>query len=247
MFQAAYAAYDRVRRPLRNHHYMAFPAAGIAFARIPGMPYEAARPLLAAISGDIVPSECETDHQGWLASTELLTARELTRRYPDIFIFAFVQNPAERIASSYQNLMASKRDLPTFYRDHQFVSGMSLEDFTSRLLAIGDFRADNLFRGQAAMLTYKGRLMPDMSIRLDRLKAEWPTLAEAIKQRAKVDIGQHPPVSYRVPEMTAQINRDSSLISQLKRRYKKDYRAFFEPAGNSPAPVPSSMFASGKS
>jgi len=246
MFQAAYAAYDRVRRPLRNHHYMAFPSAGIAFARIPGMPYEAARPLLAAISGESFADDSDTDHPGWLSSTELLTARELTRRYPDILIFAFVQDPAERIASTYQDLTRPERDLPAFYRDHQFTGGMTLEEFTARLLAIGDFRADNLFRGQAAMLTYKGRLMPTLTIRLDRLTADWPKLRTAFKKQSGVDIGAHPPAPYRAPELAGRIKTKKELLVSLKRRYKRDYNTFFDKDRQPSRAATTSLLASGE-
>lgn len=222
MLQSVYSVYDRVRRPLRNHHYLVLPGGKLAYARIPGRPEQIARPVLAAL-------DAGAEDSGWFDEIELLTARELGRRYADITVFAFVQPPTERIAAAYELVIGSGKPLPTFYARHGFQPGMSLGQFVQRVCQISDLRADNLFRSQAHMLERRpaGK---SLVLRTDQLGKGWPRLSELLAAAGGLSLPDCPePAGDADPKPVTRISEleTGPLASRLARRYAQDMQLYF--------------------
>lgn len=222
MLQSVYSVYDRVRRPLRNHHYLVLPGGKLAYARIPGRPERIARPVLAAL-------DAGAEDSGWFDEIELLTARELGRRYADITVFAFVQPPAERIAAAYDHVIGSGKPLPTFYARHGFLPGMSLAQFVQRVCQISDLRADNLFRSQAHMLERRpaGR---SLILRTDRLDQAWPRLSALLSANGCPSLPPCPNPAGSTetcPVPSAAALETGPLAARLARRYAQDLQLYF--------------------
>ena len=219
MLQSVYSVYDRVRRPLRNHHYLVLPGARLAYARVPGLPQQIARPVLAALGGG-------SEDSGWFDEVELLTGRELHRRYPEIVVFAFVQRPAERVAAAYDLLIASQKPLPTFYVRHGFVPGMGLSQFVHRICRIGDLRADNLFRSQADILA-QTKAKTALILRTDQLARDWPRLESLVAEKAGSAAVLPPLPDLPEPSPAAADLTRGLLADRLARRYAQDLRQYF--------------------
>ncbi|NBN62236.1 hypothetical protein [Pannonibacter tanglangensis] len=228
MLQSVYSVYDRLRRPLRNHHYLVLPGGRLAYARIPGLAQSLARPILAAL-------DAGAQDDGWFENVELLTARELGRRYPEIAIFALAQPPAERIAAAYETVIASGRPLPTFYLRHGFSAGMTPEAFVARISQIGDLRADNLFRSQCHMLETAG-LKPPLVLGTDRLERRWEELAGLV--RAATGRTLPPPPPCPAPSDLALQLGQGATGERIRRRYARDLRLYFAGSGPELARAP---------
>ena len=106
MLNWMYSIFDRRLRPLRNHVFLAFPIHNIAYARIAEPTFRLLRPVLHRLAGiDGKASEStqntqteEAERLLFHGEVELLTARELKRRYPDMKVAAWVQDPSHRLA-----------------------------------------------------------------------------------------------------------------------------------------------------
>ncbi|ADZ70778.1 DNA topoisomerase IV subunit B [Polymorphum gilvum] len=206
---------------------MVFADAGVAYARIPGMPNRIASRGLRALASGCADPDTLADAT-WIDEVELLTARELIRRYPAAFVFAIVQDPAERIADCYRDLIACEAPLPTFYSRRGFDKTMDLDAFVERICLIGDLRAENHFRSQANILSYKKRLVPELVVRAGSLDADWPALRTAIADRSGRDVGPAPALGAPAEDGLVERLRAGHLFSRLLRRYHNDYRTFFD-------------------
>ncbi len=241
MLHALYTAYDRRRRPLREHHYMVFPDAGLAYARVPGDPVRAMSPLISRLAectvGTSTSNLKQVTRDVWNGDTELLTARELKRRHPDFFVFAVVQSPIERVASTYRSVIEEKGDLPTYFRLNQFTKDMSIGEFVSQLSAHGDMGADNLLRSQSAILSYRSALVPDLIIDLESLLRNPDGLLKPLAHhsRHRLDLGDmtFPAQDANGEHLT--ILRRQPHRDQIRQRYQNDYRLFFKENESSPA------------
>ncbi|WP_153769317.1 hypothetical protein [Labrenzia sp. CE80] len=234
MLNTLYSVYDRQRRPLRDHHFMVFPDVGLAYARIPGDPYRAVTGILdRLVVGSGSSGTAADDAQGidsWVGDIEILTARQLKRRFPNLCTFAVVQSPAERILSAYQSLIEGDTSLPTYFDLNRFDKSMSLVDFVSHVAAIGDMGTDNLLRSQAAILSHRSRLVPDIVVDLASLAHTPATLLDQLSDRATspIDLTN---IEFDVPGRDPEhweIMQGLAVRAALKQRYKKDYRMFFE-------------------
>lgn len=240
MLKAFYDVFDRRRRPLRNHHFLVFQKAKLAYARIPGSPFETAFPLLKILgefnSAEKPPSGRQSAGPGlWHGNIELLTARELKRRHPDFKVFALVQPPHARIAASYDFLVQGEAPLPAFFEENRYQKAMSIEAFLDRTADIPDLKADNLIRSQASILCHKNTLVPDLVVDMNRLAEDWGRLLSLVDTQCGL-AGNDLPGSPAV-QATDTVNavERSPLFQRILDRYSQDYRLFFpdfiKPAG----------------
>ncbi|MBO6757122.1 MAG: hypothetical protein JJ902_12405 [Roseibium sp.] len=232
MLSVVYEVLDRQKRPLRNHHYLAFPKAGLAFAKIPGAPFEAMRPVLEQLGGidgtrhDALAADARGAHV-WHGDTALLTARELKRRHPDFPVFTVIQSPAERLARCYEVLIQGPEPLPAFFAERRFDKSMPLAKFVEQVAVIPDMRADNLVRSQTAILSYRGRLVPDLVLEINRLEADWWRLEDLVQDRSGRTIISGPQaVPVPSPSTLARLQADD-MTAAIARRYKADLARFF--------------------
>ncbi len=254
MLKTVYNAYDRTRRPLREHHYIAFPALGIAYGRIPfaepvsihktlaklGAEIQRnADPLLSQSQNKTPPPGCGVsgETQGWGDGAELLTARQLQRRYPDIFVFAVVRNPIDRLMACYFANIKTRPSVSASYQRRGFHPQMTFEEFVFRASSISDLRAENHFRSQTSILTHKKALVPTLILRFEQISSEWEKLRAAIQRASKHDIGPYSEavkpedaVSQALSAPTSSARAvDRRVITMIQRRYRDDLQHFYAP------------------
>jgi len=236
MLNRVYSIFDKRIRPLRNHIYLAFPEHNIAYARIAEPAFQMLQPVLHKLAGteDLLPINGNVTLQAagaerllFHGDVELLTARELKRRYPDMKVLAWVQDPVHRLAYCYEKIILNSDTMPAYYRERHFANDMSPEEFISQISAISDLEADNLFRSQTASLTYKGMLTADVVLPLEDFDQSLVNfLAES-----KLKTGTLPSAGYRlsrfVSKATLRAFAAPALAAKLKRRYRTDYALFY--------------------
>ncbi|MBO6858951.1 sulfotransferase family 2 domain-containing protein [Roseibium sp.] len=238
MLNRMYSILDRRLRPLRNHVFLAFPKHKIAFARIAEPAFQLLRPVLHCLAGtDKLKAlagfdlrTAATERLLFHGNVELLTARELKRRHPEMKVAAWVQDPMHRLAYCYEKVILSADPLPAYYEERQFNQDMTPQEFVSHVASISDLEADNLFRSQTAALTYKGMLTADLILQLEDFDQSFATfLSESsLRFRTKSPVAYH--VDNFVGRDTLLSFTEDSLVQQLRRRYKSDYDLFYKPA-----------------
>jgi|GEM_PF-2793543 len=238
MLDRVYTIFDRRRRPLRNHVYLAFPDYDIAFARIAEPAFHALAPILHRLAGNDPialthgqsDSASHSDRFLFHGNVELLTARELKRRHPDMKIAAWLQDPLHRLAYCYEKIILNDTPLPSYYQERYFDKAMTPQDFVSHVASISDLEADNLFRSQSAALTYKGALTADLILLLEHFDQSLDTFLSA----SSLNFRPSPSFTYRaldyVSPSTLHAFGDESLSQKLRRRYRADYELFYTQA-----------------
>jgi hypothetical protein len=114
------------------------------------------------------------------------------RLYPDLFTFAFVRNPWDRLFSCYRDKIGGEVegftsfDLKPGVADclagyDEFTGGMSFEDFVRAVASIPDDRADDHIRSQYTFLTNQaGTLGVDFVGRFENIEHDFARVAEEI-------------------------------------------------------------------
>ncbi|MEM5584814.1 MULTISPECIES: hypothetical protein [unclassified Roseibium] len=236
MLNRVYSIFDKRIRPLRNHVYLAFPKHGLAYARVAEPAFQLLRPLLHRLAGTEAllsragVGTCPTKGTERLlfhGDVELLTARELKRRYPEMKVVAWVQDPAHRIAYCFEKIILNSDPIPAYYAERYFTNAMSADAFVSQIASISDLEADNLFRSQCASLTYKGVLTADVVWHVENFEQ---SLADFYCEHA-LGGSPLPAASYQpshfASRRTLQAFGDEGLLRKLKRRYRADYEMFY--------------------
>lgn len=200
----------------------------------------AVRPVLEILSGrgdksTTTPEIYAEEQLLWEGDVELLTARELKRRYPGFPVFTVVQTPFARVAACYEDLILSDAPLPAFFVENHFQKSMPLDKFLELVVETSDLQADNFLRSQASILSYKGALVPTLVLDFDKLSAGWIELRSLAKQQSGFDIGDEPIATAASYEKTLKAIEDTPLSGRLLKRYRKDYRLFFDPDSGSKA------------
>ncbi|GGB54375.1 hypothetical protein GCM10011316_28030 [Roseibium aquae] len=242
MLSLVYDALDRQKRPLRHYNFLVFPKAGVAFARIPGAPFRAMLPVLADLAdvgscAAAASADCDKVTALWNGNMEPRTARQLKRLYPDFPVFAVVQSPVERMCSVYQDLFLGPDPLPAFFAEKRFSKQMTPAEFAARVCALPDLRADNRIRTQMAILSYRGRFIPDLVLKLDDLTKEWPQKAKDLQSNGQPlaeKISARPQTQPRPDPELLDIFSSRALQAPIQRRYRADLISFFEPGPNGP-------------
>jgi hypothetical protein len=236
MLNRVYSIFDKRIRPLRNHVYLAFPKHGMAYARVTEPAFQLLCPLLHRLAGTeplltrtgaSASQAAGTERLLFHGDVELLTARELKRRHPDMKVVAWVQDPVHRVAYCYDRIILNSEVLPAYYAERHFSASMTPSEFVTQISGISDLEADNLFRSQSASLSYKGLLTADVVLPLESFEQSLSTFFSA----SALGGGPLPVVSYRpsnfVSRKTLQAFSDDALANKLKRRYRADYELFY--------------------
>lgn len=236
MLNRVYSIFDKRIRPLRNHVYLAFPKHKIAYARIAEPAFQVLRPVLHRLAGtesllpNIDPATDQlagTDRILFHGDVELLTARELKKRYPDMKVVAWVQDPLHRLAYCYDKIIVRSEELPAYYDERHFSKGMSPREFVGQVSAISDLEADNLFRSQSASLTYKGILTANLVLQVENFEQ---SLAKFLAESG-INLRPLPAAPYRltsfVTQSTLRAFNDAVLVQKLRQRYRADYEMFY--------------------
>lgn len=233
MLETVYRLWDRRRRPVRDRHFVVLPALRLAYARVPKAANSSVKQVLSAhVDAAGVELPPNTDWY-WadegVRGGELVTAAELTARYPDAFVFTFVRDPFSRVVSCYTNKVLNRRTITKRFRRFGCRRGMSFDEFVRVVARVGDRRADNHFRSQQDMLSHRGRLLPHFVGRVDRIHDDWERLRERVQEHAGVDLGKLPwrNRTKRNRLGVRECFSDPERVALVRRRYRLDFRAFY--------------------
>ena len=155
------------------------------------------------------------------------------RSYPDLYTFAFVRNPWDRLVSCYRDKIAGEvADFTGFAetgvahclaRYEAFTAKMSFEAFVHAVASIPDEEADEHFRSQAAFVcNTSGDVALDFVGRYERLEQDF--------ERVVRQIGL--PREMRLPRLQAAPPRDyagfynAATRALVEQRYSRDVALF---------------------
>ena len=153
--------------------------------------------------------------------------------YPNLYTFAFVRNPWDRLVSCYRDKIGGEVPDFTGFADNGvahclarfdvFKSGMSFTDFAYAVASIPDEDADEHFRSQADYVTNSaGHVAVDFVGRYENLSNDF--------SKAASRIGLNPDL--KLPRLQAASSRDfrryytPDIASLVASRYAKDVELF---------------------
>lgn len=232
MLNRVYSIFDKRIRPLRNHVFLAFPKHNIAYARIAEPAFQLLRPVLHRLAGTegLLPANSPdadapsgSERLLFHGDVELLTARELKRRHPDMKILAWVQDPLHRLAYCYEKIILNSDPMPSYYRERYFAPSMTPDEFVNQVSGISDLEADNLFRSQTAFLTYKGTLAADVVLPLEDFERSLTRFFAESRLKSRALAVAPYRLSSFVSQSTLRAFSEAALMQKLKRRYRSDY------------------------
>ncbi|MEM8751548.1 MAG: sulfotransferase family 2 domain-containing protein [Pseudomonadota bacterium] len=219
-----------------DRHFVAIPAIGLAYGRIPKAANSMLKRQIARAAGieALFPNGYSKDRD-WAAAAPhayLVSAAELRRRWPDMFVFTFVREPMSRLASCYRSKVERKGRPPK----RRPLEGMGPETpfdaFVEHVARRPDRRANVHYRGQASMLAPGGRLAPDFVGRFETLREDWARLQEALAARGGPALPALPPRRRALPiaDPGEYFRGDGRLVDLARRRFADDYRTFYRDA-----------------
>lgn len=213
--------------------FIVVPALKLAYGRVP----KAANSSIKNAIARHVPVDPDIDERpgrdrywqrGKDGAVYMASAAEVAGR-DDLFVFAFVRDPFDRLASCYVNKIVAPQTFPPLFAELGFRQGMAFPDFVARVAATPDAIADDHFRSQASMLTLKGRVVPSFVGRFETIGPDWAHVRETVLSRGGPDLGALPHVNKRrggaddLPTLFA----DPAVVDLVRKRYAEDFAAFY--------------------
>ncbi len=188
--------------------YFDFPDHQLAFSLIPGCLPSGLLASLAPLTGS--DDQTEKDWGAWekfaVAKTDLL------ERKHDRKIFAILRNPWDRIAA----LFSDQDNNQTPNEFFSFVSKIAPDS----LATDSDYLAP-----QTQFLTGKGQLMiPDMTLRFERLNDDFKLFQSAILENAGIEIHDLPPQTFQ-SQLTPTIYERRTRVA-IRQLYASDIQGF---------------------
>lgn len=217
----------------RHEHYIVLPALGIAYARVPKVANSMLKRQMARIAGieDSFPNGYSKDRD-WRTKkpdAHFMTATELTRHWPDIFVFTFVRDPLSRLASCYRSKIAEAKRFSKSFHNEGLRPDTSFPDFVAHVARRGDWRSNIHYRAQSAILTHKSRSLPQFIGRFETIRQDWQRLGDELRARGGPALPALPQRRQTRPIVAADdyFRGDEQLIALARARYAEDYRLFY--------------------
>lgn len=213
--------------------FIVLPGLKLAYGRVP----KAANSSIKTVLARHVPVDPDIDERpgrdrfwmrGESGTAYMADAGHVAGR-GDLFVFAFVRDPFDRLASCYVNKILKAKTFPPLFTALGLAPGMSFDAFTGRVAEIPDAIADDHFRSQAAMLTTGGTVVPAFVGRFETMVEDWRRLGEAVAARSGLDLGALPHINARrggtddLPDLYA----DKAVVARVRRRYAADFSTFY--------------------
>ncbi|TNG03499.1 MAG: hypothetical protein EP297_00315 [Gammaproteobacteria bacterium] len=166
---------------------------------------------------------------------DTLTAKELTRNYPNAFVFSFTRNPFSRISSCYFDKIVKRPELPVFFRKHGFYNRMDFSEFVEKIVVFSDDAIDIHLSSQTRILSHKGHMLPKFIGRVENIDKDWQCLLELVRDQYGIQfprMRQLNRYSHDRPT-TRELFSDPHLIELVRERYAADFENFY-PGGDLP-------------
>jgi dermatan 4-sulfotransferase 1 len=222
--------------PNLKYHYVVAPSLGLAYARVPKAANSAIKRQLAVALGLVEQADGgkfskDSDWRNLAPVAYIMTAAQMYRRYPDIFVFTFVRDPLSRLASCYRSKILKPSELSLGLRREGLRKGVSFPDFVRHVAARGDWRCNIHYRSQATILQHKGRVTPEFIGRFETMQDDWARLQAAALARTGANLPDMPvrSATNRPPVLRHgdMFEGDKKLFALARARYADDYRLFY--------------------
>ncbi|WP_310620174.1 hypothetical protein [Flexibacterium corallicola] len=234
MLKAAYSLYDKSRRPLRDQSFFLLRDLNIAVARIPDVAENLLPTLLErlALLTEGYGKPLHLRHPSPLISLcqfEIASARDLVRSSSRCLTITFTRDPLAKITDCYAKRIAHTNTASSRLAHYGIVPGQTFKKFVNRIVSIPDYRADNFFRSQSDIVSYKGKLIPSFYFRTENQRDEWERLRKLLILHHGLEIGECPRLQNQLQTDHNFLNGPdhSTLTRKLQTRYHKDIKAFY--------------------
>ncbi|MEO1001161.1 MAG: sulfotransferase family 2 domain-containing protein, partial [Pseudomonadota bacterium] len=223
-----------------RQHFVAIPALGLAYGRVPKAANTVIKRLLAKTAGledrfDRTGYAQDGKWRGMAPDAYFLTAEDLARRFPDLLVFTVVREPLARVASCYRSKIQRPRAVSAGMRLEGLSTRTAFPEFVAHVVRRPDTRANVHYRAQAAMLCDRaGRVVPTEILRFETLGADWERLRARQVAEGRPALPPLPPYTRRHPptEVDAYYGGDAKLIAAVRARFAADYRLFYPELGH---------------
>lgn len=159
-------------------------------------------------------------HDRSVVSFDYTNNRQLFVKHKDFFVFTITRNPWDRLVSTY-NDKVKREEVHLPFQKLGFTNDMSFSQFVNRCCEIPDSEADVHFRSQYSMLTWHGRFLPNLIVKLDDLSNHNKAISSLLEGYTGLDLG---PIPWENKKAHADYKSyyDESILEKFKNRYKKD-------------------------
>lgn len=228
-----------LRVPMRDRHFVVLKNFDLVYARVPKAANSSIKYNLAnhiewqAEKGDATPNNDAFWLDGGARGTDLVGAGEAVSRYGGFYMFTFVRNPFDRIASCYNNKISAKKKIGPSFARLGFTKEMSFTDFVEHIAAMGDDKADNHFRTQMDILSHNGNYLPAFTGRVE-VGDDWEKLRATLIDRDGFDIGAMETRHVKREQRDDLIDyyADPALIRMIQERFKPDFDKLYPDAAD---------------
>lgn len=225
---------DPLRLFTPEPHFIAIPALGLAYGRVPKVANSLIKRTLAhaaGIEGRFPPNGFSKD-RNWRAlapDAYFVDARTLRRRFPDLFVFTFVREPLSRLASCYRSKIGAKREIARGLALEGLSARTTFPEFVRHVAARSDRRCNIHYRPQAAILSMPGGRRPDFVGRFETFRDDWAVLAGTLagQKGVRLDPPPHRDPNRTVTDPADFFQGDAALTALAAERYAEDYRLFY--------------------
>lgn len=204
----------------------------LAYARVPKAANTAIKVAMAEALGLKEKSAGRISRDAFWRTVDPMTVAVVspsefaTDRYRDYFCFSVVRHPFSRIVSCYKNKILRNTAMRKGFRRDGFSPGMTLDDFIGVVVRTQDRSCNVHVQSQAAMLTYKGRVLPQMAVKHEALGIGWPKIAQRVAEHCGATLP-----SLVTTNSTASVDQDVHLTDAhqalLRIRYAGDFENFY--------------------
>ena len=216
---------------LAEPHFIAIPALGIAYGRMPKVANSTIKRLLARAAGlsdRLTFNEVSKDlHWSDQApDAYFLSAKALQRKFPELFVFTFVREPMERVASCYRaKVEQAKKPYKGLIREG-LAPRADFADFIAHIAARPDAKSNIHYRAQSAILD-GARI--DFLGRYETIRDDWDDLNDMLAASGRARLPGWPKRGGKRPVVNPNdyFRGDARLIQLVKERYAEDYASYY--------------------
>lgn len=219
-------------------HFIAIPALGIAYGRVPKVANSVIKRSLAHAAGlqDRFPNKGFSKDRNWKTLAPdafFVDAGTLARDFPDLLVFAFVRDPLERLASCYRSKLTQGRTIGKGLAREGLKTGIAFPDFVDHVCRRRDWRSNVHYRSQSAILSaivQKPDRRPTTIIgKFETMREDWLRISGMLETRTGRALPRLPRRNpkHEIAKASDFFKDDAALTARAVARYAEDYRLFY--------------------
>lgn len=217
-----------------EEHYILFQRIPLIYARVPKVANSSVKAALTRLLEQPPEERYRTTadamwRKGTHGETTMVDALAARQRRSSHFIFSFVRNPFDRLASAYNNKIVENSQLSTAMQRMGLQSKMSFGDFLERVAATSDEHMDVHLLPQTSILCLEGSLVPRFIGKMESMDEHWQILRKRMRQAGLPPLGKLPAKNVRRDgdsDLTKYFS-NRQAIDMVLSRYSGDIKLFY--------------------